>query len=205
MELFVRRVREVGLMLDPARAERVWVYFQLLAKWNVRVNLTGLRVASDSIEAIDRLLIEPIRAAEYADAAQRMLDIGSGGGSPAIPFALAARSIPRLTMIESKERKSVFLREALRETGLAGEVKTVRFEEFAAPNGIDAEFDLATVRAVRVDSGFLERVAAVLSPGGRLFCFHERGKDFSADANFRWDHPRKLLSESSYLSIAAKQ
>lgn len=199
MELFVRRSREVGLILDAARTERVWAYFQLLAKWNARVNLTGLRVGPDSTEAIDRLLIEPMLAAGHAGEIQQMVDIGSGGGSPAIPFALAAQSIPTLTMIESKERKSVFLREALRETGLAGEVKTLRFEEFATAHE-RADFDLATVRAIRVDGEFLERVAAVLLPRGRLFWFHEQGRDFSSEAAFRWDPPRELMP-SSYLSI----
>ena len=80
------------------------------------MNLTGLRVAPDNDEAIDRLLIEPMLAAAHAGSARTMVDIGSGGGSPAIPFALVAASQPVLTMVEVRERKSVFLREALRET-----------------------------------------------------------------------------------------
>ena len=45
-----------------------------------------------------------------------MIDIGSGGGSPAIPLALAVPGL-RLLMVESKTRKSVFLREAVRALG----------------------------------------------------------------------------------------
>ena len=45
-------------------------------------------------------------------------DIGSGGGSPAIPLKLARPTLP-LPMVESKTRKAVFLREAVRALGLA--------------------------------------------------------------------------------------
>ena len=61
--------------------------------------------------------------------ASTAIDIGSGGGSPAIPLTLAA---PRLhmRMVESKTRKAVFLREVIRTLGLGrAEVDTSRFEE----------------------------------------------------------------------------
>src|SRR5687767_13298383 len=116
MDALARRATEAGLALSPLQMARIWAYFQLLAKWNEKINLTGLRVVADSLQAIDRLLVEPMLAAMHAQAGRAMVDVGSGGGSPAIPFALALDPSPILTMVESRERKSVFLREALRET-----------------------------------------------------------------------------------------
>ena len=55
MEALTQRVAEAGLSPDPARDARIWAYFQLLEKWNARVNLTGFRVSADNSEAIDRL------------------------------------------------------------------------------------------------------------------------------------------------------
>ena len=189
MDALVRRAGAVGLTLDPATASRAWVYFELLRKWNTRMNLTGLRVAADNDEAIDRLLIEPMLAATQAGTARTMVDIGSGGGSPAIPFALAAASQPELTMVEIRERKSVFLREALRETRLIGEVRTGRFEDIAGALGT---FELATIRAVRLDEQLMRSVVNVLAPGGRLFCFHEQGGVPGA-AGFGWNAPIALV------------
>lgn len=177
MEALARRVAEAGLSPDPVRDARIWAYFQLLEKWNARVNLTGFRVSAENSEAIDRLLIEPMLAAAHAGSARTVADVGSGSGSPAIPFAIAAPAQPALTMVESRERKSVFLREALRETGLAGEVLTARFEDFAASQaGVEGR-EIVTVRAVRLDKQLLTAAAMALRPGGRLFWFHEEGKD----------------------------
>jgi 16S rRNA (guanine527-N7)-methyltransferase len=206
MDALVRRALAVGLTLHPATAARAWTYFELLGKWSARMNLTGLRVAPDNDEAIDRLLVEPMMAAVHAGAARAMVDVGSGGGSPAVPFALAAASAPGLTMVEARARKSVFLREALRETGLAGEVVTARFEEFAAKHTSAGMFDLATIRAVRLDEPLLIAVAAVLAQGGQLFCFHEQGGAPADPApSLRWGVTRPLVPTlKSYLTIATK-
>jgi 16S rRNA (guanine527-N7)-methyltransferase len=78
-----------------------------------------------------------------------MIDIGSGGGSPAIPMALAMASI-RLLMVESKTRKSVFLREAIRAVALQGaDVAASRFEELLARADLHEAHDILTIRAVR--------------------------------------------------------
>ena len=205
MDALVRRAFEVGLTLDPAIAPRAWAYFELLSKWNRRMNLTGLRVVPENDEAIDRLLIEPMLAAAHAGSARTMVDIGSGGGSPAIPFALAAASQPALTMVEVRERKSVFLREALRETRLTGEVRTLRFEEVASEDSTAGAFDLATVRAVRLDEQLLASLSNVLVSGGRLFCFHEVGGAPLAAAGLRWGAPMALVPTlKSCLTIGTK-
>ncbi len=60
------------------------------------------------------------------------MDVGSGGGSPAIPLKLAVPRL-RLTMVEAKARKSAFLREAVRHLGLEQRsVETARYEELLA-------------------------------------------------------------------------
>ena len=135
-----------------------------------------------------------------------MVDVGSGGGSPAIPFALAAASNPRLTMVEARERKSVFLREALRETGLTGDVRTAKFEAVAAEPATAGAFDLATIRAVRLDRQLLLSVAGVLAPGGQLFCFHEHeAEPMGVVPGLRWGSSLELIRTlKSCVTIATK-
>ena len=114
-----RRGRRAGVALATDLAAQLEAYYRLLSAWNRKINLTGLNLSDLPPEAIDRLLIEPLVAARHVPAgATRMLDVGSGGGSPAIPLALAVPGM-RLLMVESKTRKSVFLREAIRTLGLA--------------------------------------------------------------------------------------
>ena len=78
-----RRARRAGLALPTELAVRLETYYRLLASWNERMNLTGLKLSEVSPDAVDRLLIEPIIAAKYVPVrTTRMLDVGSGGGSP---------------------------------------------------------------------------------------------------------------------------
>ena len=152
------------------------MYYRLLATWNTKINLTGLKLSEISPDALDRLLIEPVVAAKYVlSGSSRMLDVGSGGGSPAIPLALALPNT-HLLMVESKTRKSVFLREAVRALEMNGaEVVTTRFEELLARPDLHEAHDLVTIRAVRVESRVLGTLQAFAKPGGQIFLFRGSG------------------------------
>jgi len=169
---FARRARRAGVSLSVELIDRFEIYYQLLSNWNTRINLTGLNLTEASPEALDRLLIEPLVAARYVPtSAARMLDIGSGGGSPAIPLVL---TVPRLhlVMVESKTRKSVFLREAIRALELPqAEVATARFEELLARPDLHEASDLVTIRAVRLEARTLMTLQAFIKPGGLAFLF----------------------------------
>jgi 16S rRNA (guanine527-N7)-methyltransferase len=171
-----RRARRAGVSLTAELSARLEAYYRLLATWNHKINLTGLNLSDLSPETIDRLLIEPLVAAKYVPAgAKRMLDVGSGGGSPAIPLALAAPDI-QLLMVESKTRKSVFLREAIRTLALPGaDVATARFEELLARPDLHETNDLVTIRAVRIEARVLMTLQAFTRPGGQLFLFRGSG------------------------------
>ena len=126
-ERLIRRARKAGLALDRGLTADLERYFDLLRLWNRKISLTSLPVEDAGEEAIDRLLIEPLLAARQLPAgASTVFDVGSGGGSPALPMKLAAPAIS-LRMIESKTRKAAFLREAIRHLELdRAEVETAR-------------------------------------------------------------------------------
>jgi len=167
-----RRAKRGGVSVTPQLTSRLETYFRLLETWNRKINLTGLNLAEATPDTIDRLLIEPLVAARHIPAsAARILDVGSGGGSPAIPIALALPSI-RLLMVESKTRKSVFLREAIRAVGLEGaDVAASRFEELLTRPDLHEAHDLVTIRAVRVEPRLLSNLQAFLKTRGLLFLF----------------------------------
>lgn len=177
-----RRARRAGVSLPAELAARLEAYYRLLAVWNRKINLTGLMLSDPPPEALDRLLIEPLAAAKYAPAGPgRMIDIGSGGGSPAIPLALAVPQL-RLLMVESKTRKSVFLREAIRTLELAGaDVAPARFEELLARPDLHEAHDLVTIRAVRIEQRTLVVLQAFARPGGLVFLFRGSGGGDAAE------------------------
>ncbi len=172
-----RRAKRASVEISPELEVGLEGYFALLTKWNAKINLTSFKLEpSGDDEAIDRLLIEPIVAARHVSrGAASAIDIGSGGGSPALPLALACPSIS-LRMVESKTRKAVFLREAIRELGLAKvTVETSRFEELLTRPELHEGLDLVTIRAVRVEPRTLISLQAFLRPGGELFLFRGPG------------------------------
>lgn len=169
-ERLSRRARKAGLAVPPPLTEQLWVYFQLLAKWNSKINLTGLDLDEPTPEGIDRLLIEPLLAAPHGAGAKSLIDIGSGGGSPALPLALALPGV-RLAMVEVKTRKSVFLREAARELGVDATVITARHEALLSDPSFHDAFDLLSIRAVRVEARVFTELQAFVRPGGRVLHF----------------------------------
>jgi 16S rRNA (guanine527-N7)-methyltransferase len=156
--------------VTPVTAERLEVYYDLLSRWNAKINLTALNLSSGD-EAIDRLLVEPLVAARSVRPGDTtLLDIGSGGGSPALPLAIASPQLV-VTMVEVKVRKSAFLREAVRTLGLQAQVLTSRFETLLADPVMHEFADILSLRAVRVDLRTLSGIQAFVKPGGRFFLF----------------------------------
>jgi 16S rRNA (guanine527-N7)-methyltransferase len=153
-------------------AEGLAAYFELLQKWNRKVSLTALPVEDAGDEAIDRLLIEPALAARSLPTPDSsIIDVGSGGGSPAIPLRLVAPGTS-LRMVESKTRKAAFLREAARVLELERtEVDAVRFEELLARPELHETMDVVTLRAVKVEPKTLAALQSFLRLGGLLFLF----------------------------------
>lgn len=171
-ERLSRRARRAGITVAPDLGTQLETFYRLLATWNQRINLSGLDLAEATPDAIDRLLIEPLVAARHvAVGASRMIDIGSGGGSPAIPLALAVPGI-EVVLVESKTRKSVFLREAIRTLELGRvQVLTARFEELLTRPDLHEANDLLTIRAVRIEGRVLMNLQAFVRPGGQIFLF----------------------------------
>ena len=164
-----RRGARSGVTIPRPLLEQLERYYDLLSRWNRKINLTAL---DDPDQAVDRLLLEPLLAARYVPAGViRLMDVGSGGGSPAIPLKLAVPGLD-LTMVEVKARKSAFLREAIRHLGLQNaRVENARYEELLPRPELHESFDALSVRAVRVEARVLLTLQAFLKPGGQVLLF----------------------------------
>lgn len=171
-EKLARRAVKAGLTLPVGVIDGLNAYFELLRKWNRKVSLTSLPVEEGGDEALDRLLIEPVLATRYFPHDKAVvLDVGSGGGSPAIPMKLAASRIS-LRMVESKTRKAAFLREVVRTLNIDQvAVDAVRFEELLARPALHDAVDVVTLRAVRVERKTLSELQSFIKPAGFLFLF----------------------------------
>jgi 16S rRNA (guanine527-N7)-methyltransferase len=181
----LRQAKKADVQIPIPVLEQLEAYYRLLARWNDKINLTALPLRELTDPAVDRLLIEPLAAARYVpETPITWFDLGSGGGSPALPLK-AVRPSARLTLVESKARKAAFLREAIRSLNLLDTaVETVRFEDLAQRPAIRATAQLVTVRAVKLDKAFFDTARALLAQRGLLLLFSSYESPGRAPAGF---------------------
>ena len=159
------------IVLTAEQIDTLDKYWRMLERWNSRMNLTSLPLKDYPAQTVDRLIVEPLMAAGLLPAEPfDWYDLGSGGGSPALPLKVVTPAA-RLTMVESRSRKAAFLREVVRSMGLAAtsRVRNDRFEAVAVEDVATA--DCVTVRAVRADEALSEATLRLIRPGGRLILF----------------------------------
>lgn len=166
------RMAAVGVTAADTTIAASAVYLALLHRWNQTVNLTGFDLEALADAALDRMVLEPVAAARFVRPADVVtVDIGTGGGSPAIPFMLAAPTL-RAVWFEARARKAAFLREAVRVLGLRDvEVVTARFGESGCTRGLDGQVDVFTMRAVRPEGAVMNAIRTASAPDGRLVLF----------------------------------
>jgi len=131
--------------LGEGQAQTLCRYAALLVKWNAVYNLTSIERHDQvlSLHLLDSLAIVPHIVRETAGRAVRVLDVGSGGGLPGIPLAIALASA-HVTVTDKVQKKIAFLRQVKLELLLNNvEVVRSRVENWDAPQG----FDVVTARA----------------------------------------------------------
>jgi 16S rRNA (guanine527-N7)-methyltransferase len=175
--IFDERAEQADVRVADSLRASLLSYYRLLTHWNRKINLTSLL---DPAQAIDRLLLEPVSSAEHFPAGVRLADLGSGGGSPALPLALALGS-PELLMIESRTRKAAFLREAARELGVTAVVEAVRFEALLGRDEYASWAGLVTMRAVRPDRVSMNLARTLASPSGTIAIFSSESAQIPDD------------------------
>lgn len=156
-------VDALGLALDARQRKQLADYLALLAKWNRTYNLTAIREPARMVthHALDSLAVLPHLPAAPS---LRVLDVGSGGGLPGIPIAIA-RPDWRVVMVDPVHKKAAFQTQAAIELGLrnattyASRVEDLRNE---------APFDLVISRAFADLATFAQSSARHLAPHGTL-------------------------------------
>ncbi len=120
-----------GLESDVSREtmQRLEVFHDLLIKWNARINLVSRSSLNDFWV---RHVADSVQVFRLAPSGKTWADLGSGGGFPGLVVAILAKSERpdlKVTLIESDQRKSAFLRAVIRETGVSCTVIAERIEK----------------------------------------------------------------------------
>jgi len=163
----IERAREYGADLSTEDGARMGEFLDLLLSANREFNLTAIEELDEAWEkhVLDSLSLLP----DLVDlpAGAEVVDVGSGGGLPALPLAISLPSLS-FTLIEATGKKAQFLSETAKRLGLTNvKVVTDRAESFGRGIG-RSRFSAATARAVSRLPVLLELTLPLLRMHGRL-------------------------------------
>src|ERR1700731_935368 len=164
-------VEQIGELLLPYSGQRLssealglfQSYLALIMKWNSKFNLTAIR---------DPAQIVP-------EGARTLMDLGSGVGIPGIPLQIVHPALA-VTLVEAQQKKAAFLREAVRQLGLASSVRAERAEQ------IPAKFDVVALRAVEKMDEMLPVAARCVADNGSLLVLTTRDVQLNCGLRFTW-------------------
>ena len=149
----------LGLDLSPVARDKLLAYAALLYKWNRTYSLTALR---EQDKAVSHHLLDSLAALPYLSA-DTLLDVGSGGGMPGIPLAIARPDL-RVTLIDSNSKKAAFLKQAAIELALPNiSVHCGRVEQYHPQDC----FSAITSRAFSELADFVRLTRHLLATDGR--------------------------------------
>ena len=158
-----RGIAALGVPVGAAQQAQLLAYVALLDKWNRTYNLTAIREPERMVthHLLDALAVLPHLPAR---AGLRVLDVGSGGGVPGLPLAIA-RPDWRVVLVDTSHKKVAFLTQAALELGLANvEPHATRVEDLVSA----APFDVVISRAFSDLATFATASARHLAPHGIL-------------------------------------
>jgi 16S rRNA (guanine527-N7)-methyltransferase len=155
----------LGLTLNETMRAQLHRHAALIRKWNAFASLVS---ETDATERLDGHLADALSLAPWAQRALpgSLLDIGSGGGYPAIPLKILFPVLP-VTLMERNTRKVGFLRNVIGSLALK-KIQVIHGDFPAAARGLTPT--LVTARAVERPQVILKAMTAWLPPGTVFLC-----------------------------------
>ena len=151
-------LQQMGIVLSVPQQLQLLAFVELLKKWNSTYNLTALR---DEQSVISHHILDSLTLLPYVAEARGLIDVGSGGGMPGIPIAIARPDLP-VALLDANSKKTSFLQQAAIELGLNNvQVITGRVEAM-----VGEQFDVITSRAFAELSDFVSITQQLMAKGG---------------------------------------
>ena len=156
---FAHGLATMGVSLPSERQGKLLAYLDLLYKWNRVYSLTALK---EDDQAVSHHLLDSLSILPFVPAGN-LLDVGSGGGTPGIPLAIACPELA-VSLLDSNAKKAAFLRQAAIELELKNvTVHSGRVEQYHPDTG----FAAVTSRAFAELADFVSLSRHLLAPKGR--------------------------------------
>lgn len=157
-----RAMELLAMELTEDQAQKLSRFADLLIKWNESYNLTSITSPKDVLDLhlVDSLALAKC-SGDLLNGSKTVLDVGSGGGLPAIPLAIVRPEL-EITMVDAVQKKTIFQRQAISMLRL----KNIKAEHTRVEQIKDRTFDVITSRAFASLSDMIHLTEHLLAPGG---------------------------------------
>ena len=185
--------------LSGEQCEQFQIYYERLIDWNSRMNLTAI---TDPEDVATKHFQDSLAAMPYLSAGAKCIDVGTGAGFPGVPL-LIARPDLSVTLLDSLNKRLVFLDALLEELGLRKQTELVhmRAEDAGRDQKYREQYDFALSRAVAGLSVLMELTVPFLKVGGTSICYKGEPKEEIETAANAAD---KLHSSISCISVPSQ-
>ncbi len=160
--MIAERMLEYCPFLTDAQAGQFDTYFRMLTEWNERMNLTAV---TDEDGVLSKHFRDSLAALPYLPEGARLIDVGTGAGFPGVPLKIARPDL-ELVLLDSLNKRILFLNALLDALGIRAETVHMRAEEAGQDPRYRERFDVATTRAVTRLPVIAELTVPLLKTGG---------------------------------------
>lgn len=166
-DLLLNFIKDYKITLTENQYEQFQKYFELLAEWNEKMNLTAI---TDESGVALKHFTDSLSLLNFVDIPQNssIADVGTGAGFPGVVLKIARPDI-KLTLIDSLNKRLVFLGEVCAQLGIEAELIHSRAEDGARDEKLRESFDFAVSRAVARMNVLSEYCLPYVKVGG-AFC-----------------------------------
>lgn len=166
-DLLQNYIKDYKITLTENQYEQFQKYFELLVEWNEKMNLTAI---TDESGVALKHFADSLSLLNFVDIPQNssLADVGTGAGFPGVVLKIARPDI-KLTLIDSLNKRLVFLGEVCAQLGIEAELIHSRAEDGARDEKLRESFDFAVSRAVARMNVLSEYCLPYVKVGG-AFC-----------------------------------
>lgn len=168
IEKIVEECAAFGLNISDSAREQMERYAGLLLEWNQKMNLTAIIRPE---EVAEKHFLDSLYVLKFCAIGQnaKLIDVGTGAGFPGLVLKIVRPDL-QLTLLDSLNKRLLFLQEVLQQLHVSAELIHLRAEEGGQKSELRERFDYATARAVARLPVLAEYCLPFLRCGGRFLC-----------------------------------